>query len=112
MGSVQSVESELPVPGRRECRYGRSCSSCTATESVPDERSESTRPTGSRPLKEYGRTHTPWPKKFTASASPPRIRLLRVWEFPKTRRIGRRQGLTTCCWGQPRRDIVLCHWRI
>jgi hypothetical protein len=50
MESAQSAGSGLPAPGRTGCRFGRSCFSCTAMESVPGEPSEFTKPTGSRPL--------------------------------------------------------------
>jgi exodeoxyribonuclease V alpha subunit len=66
---------------------------------------------GSRPLRKCGRTHTPSQKTFTASALPRRIRLPRASGLPRTRKIGLRQGSIMCCWGQPRKDIVLCHSR-
>jgi exodeoxyribonuclease V alpha subunit len=97
--------SGLPAPGRTECRSGRSCCSCIATESVPDVPSESTRPMESRPLRRSGKTPTRWQKTFTASASPLLTRLPNASAFPRTPKIGPRQGSTMCCWGQPRRDI-------
>jgi exodeoxyribonuclease V alpha subunit len=42
MESAPNVASGLPAPGMNQCRYGRSCSSFTATVSAPGERSYKT----------------------------------------------------------------------
>src|ERR1017187_5986441 len=57
---------------------------------------------GEQAIENAGRTHTLWQKTFTASASPRRIRLPNASGFPRTRKIGPRQGSTTCCWGNHR----------
>ena len=67
MESAQSVESGLPKPGMRECRYERSCFFFTATESVPGERSASTRPMGSRPLRRSTASFIKMLKRFAST---------------------------------------------